>query len=147
VSAQLDPEHKRFLDNRFAVWQKEQPKSSELRQILLNIGGQALVAPPNNYEADLEPLISLGRVINGQLEVVCMDDNACHLNVANLWEKAGRADFGIGTGYGLNAGLWRQHTWAMDSDKLIETTVKREAYFGVVYFGKDAEAFCDRLAP
>jgi len=34
----------------------------------------------------------------------------------------------------------------MDADTIIETTVRREAYFGVLYFGKDAEAFCDGLS-
>ena len=146
MTTHLDPEHKRFLDDRFAVLQEEQPGSLDLQRILLRVGGQAIVAPPNNYETDLERLISSGIVINGEVEVVSMEDNSCHLNVANLWREAGRANFGIGTGYGLNKDLWRQHTWAMDADTIIETTVRREAYFGVLYFGKDAEAFCDGLS-
>jgi len=146
MSARLDPEHQRFLDDRFEGWRKEQPSAIKLKEILLRIGGQAIVAPSNNYESDLKVLIASGRVIRAIQEIVPMEDNACHVNAANLFRKSSKPNFGIGTGYGLNGGLWRQHTWAMDDNKIVETTTSREIYFGVLYFGKDAEVFCDGLA-
>jgi hypothetical protein len=40
----------------------------------------------------------------------------------------------ITTGYGLTAddGLWRQHSWLWDGKRVVETTVERDIYFGVV---------------
>ncbi len=40
----------------------------------------------------------------------------------------------IATGYALDAdGLWRQHSWVMDKKgRVIETTVRRVAYCGIV---------------
>jgi hypothetical protein len=118
----LDPEQQRFLDRRFAEWLEERPNAVKLKEILLRIAGQAVVAPPNNYEPDLEALTAARAAIHGDPEVICMEDNACHVNAAILWRNAARPDFGIGTGFGLNRGLWRQHTWAMDDARIIETT-------------------------
>lgn len=65
--------------------------------------------------------------------------SSCHSNVARLAE-AGKAR--IATGYALNEGLWRQHSWGISpGGKVIETTEPREAYFGILLEGEAAEDF------
>jgi hypothetical protein len=141
----LSRDQQKFLEGRFALWSREQPEAFDLRNRLLSIAGEAVVTPPNNFESDMLALLSSGRVVSGSPILKEMTGNACHFNVAKLWRDSGQETFGIGTGFGLNRGLWRQHTWAMDQETIIETTEIREIYFGVLYYGKDAEAFCQRL--
>lgn len=63
---------------------------------------------------------------------VSCHQNAARIYLGQVWKKA-NAD-GVGTGYALsNDGLWREHSWAMAGDVLIETTVRRDAYWGIVY--------------
>jgi hypothetical protein len=142
----LGKEQREFLEGRFAEWLREQPDALELRNTLLSIAGEAVVAPPNNYESDMTALLQSGRVISGAPAFKEMSDNSCHQNAAKLWRESGQPTFGIGTGFGLNGGLWRQHTWAMDSETIIETTDTREIYFGILYYGADAQRFCQMIA-
>ena len=141
----LGKEQREFLEGRFAEWLREQPEAMELRNKLLSIAGQAVVAPPNNYESDMAALLQSGRVISGTPTVKEMSENGCHQNAAKLWRESDQQVFGIGTGFGLNGGLWRQHTWAMDAGTIIETTGGREIYFGILYYGKEAERFCQTI--
>jgi len=60
-----------------------------------------------------------------------MTASDCHGNAATLF----RADKGmIPTADALDEdGLWRQHFWVVDSKRrMIETTVRRRAYYGIV---------------
>ena len=60
-----------------------------------------------------------------------MTASDCHGNAATLF-RAGKGM--IATGYALDEdGLWRQHSWVVDSKRrVIETTVRRKAYYGIV---------------
>src|SRR5262249_32204744 len=59
--------------------------------------------------------------------------NRCHHNVAFRYLD-NPFTYEIATGYGLTAadGLWRQHSWLWDGKRVLETTVVRDVYFGVV---------------
>ena len=49
---------------------------------------------------------------------------------------------GIGTGYALSVdGLWRQHSWGVARDLIIESTEARVKYFGRLLRGADADMF------
>lgn len=141
----LEQSQVEFLNARFAAWVSIQPDARDLQEKLLNIAGLAVVAPPNNFESDMQALLQSGRKVNGKVIVKAMPDNRCHQNVVELWRESGKTTFGIGTGFGLNDGLWRQHTWAMDDDVIVETTQRREVYFGVVLFGVHAGLFCQAV--
>jgi hypothetical protein len=58
--------------------------------------------------------------------------------------------YGVMTGYALSPdGMWRQHSWVYDKqrDVIIETTVKRVGYFGVLLNDLEALTFCTRNVP
>lgn len=56
----------------------------------------------------------------------------CHTNTAALY--LGGEITSIMTGYALRtaAGVWVRHTWGMDGDELVETTVPFDRYFGLL---------------
>ena len=97
--------------------------------------------------------IILGRAYyrKGTSKMMVGRANKCHSNSANLWENNRHDhDVRICTGYALSKdGLWRQHTWLVHYYKtatqnrvrVIETTCKRVAYYGVELTEEEAEEF------
>ena len=80
-----------------------------------------------------------------QIGQVC----ACHENCARIW-LADRAKRQLITGFALSAydRMWRQHTWVLrDDGTLIETTAKRDVYFGLVLDDRNAETFARVHSP
>lgn len=55
--------------------------------------------------------------------------NRCHSNTARLWLD-GEVDT-VATGFALNDGMWRPHSWGLDGTTVVETTVPREGYWGI----------------
>jgi hypothetical protein len=48
----------------------------------------------------------------------------------------------IESGFALSReGLWQQHCWGLLRDGVLETTVVREKYFGLIFQGKAADEF------
>ncbi len=86
------------------------------------------------HEPDLFELLLKGVFLTG--ENVLMEPGKpcrCHDNAALLADE--HEHVAIMTGYGLSVdGLWRQHSWCINTlnDQLIETTVARLIYFGIV---------------
>jgi hypothetical protein len=118
-----------------------------LEQKLLALGGTRMIY---RYEPDLALLLRRGELFDEPTEVVPGDPGQCHLNVARLWHEQ-RETLAIVTGYALSAnGIWRQHSWlrrknpASEETRLIETTMKRVKYFGVLLTEAEAEAFYNR---
>jgi len=71
-----------------------------------------------------------------------MKSSSCHQNVAFLWTKRKFGIVGIATGYALtDDGLWRQHSWGILRDGVLETTEARLKYFGIVLQGERADFF------
>jgi hypothetical protein len=67
----------------------------------------------------------------------------CHANAAFWEQNRGQFPVAIVSGYALSEeGLWRQHSWLIAKPyrrwTVIETTVRRVLYYGVVL--TDAEA-------
>ena len=137
---------------------KEQPEFGILRAKLLE-HGKTEVVPPGGWnnnlqqyvvigDPDLAALIDHGYLMAGP--VVCrsrgMESNRCHENIARLWLQKRKRDAltGIATGYCLDGDLWRQHSWGMRKDSLLETLGEREKYFGIRMIGIDADVFAFR---
>jgi|SRR5665213_1339855 len=118
-----------------------QPEIGALRTLLLGIGGVEFVAS-SQIDPDIGALISSGFAMEDLVECEPMERSACHANVARLW-VADKSDLlGIGTGYALSDdGLWRQHSWGMRRNGILETTKPRVRYFGIALQGRDADAF------
>jgi hypothetical protein len=85
-----------------------------------------------------------------------MEPNRCHDNVSELWKGRGPRSrlFAIVTGYALtdddsdpDDGIWRPHSWALSRTAgrilIIETTLERSQYFGLILDGQNADIFAN----
>jgi hypothetical protein len=110
---------------------------------LLAIGGTTVVPWPDPH---IELIIQRGQVSAGTPpKSVRGRPSRCHHNVALHYLADPRA-CQIATGYGLTAadGCWRQHSWLWDGMQVVETTTKRDIYFGVVLDRVEAAGFVFR---
>ncbi len=111
-----------------------------LRKKLLNIGGDEVV-PMEEIHLDL--LLERGHIIehSSRRTVEGGIDSRCHQNSAFLYQENEEITH-IGTGWCLSPdSLWRQHSWGMVDNEIIETTVKRDIYYGVLLKGQEAEDY------
>jgi hypothetical protein len=141
----MDEERSLFLNERLSRLAEEQPRILLLRDKLLQIGGTHLVSP-GGREPDLEELLTHGCMIEGTIRFEEMTENSCHWNVAALWLQKKRDLVAIGAGYALSDdGLWRQHSWGIQHNAILETTEPRTCYFGLRMEGIDASSFANRF--
>ena len=137
----MDTERKAFLNRRFREAVRGQPELKRLKSILLRMGGIFLVAPPR-ADGDIPTLLESGFLTSGPITLKIMKSSSCHENVASLWKSRKAGIIAVATGYALSEdGLWRQHSWGIRRDGIIETTEPREKYFGLVLQGEKADHF------
>ena len=137
----MTPEQKAFLNRRFREAVSKQPELRQLKTLLIRLGGDFLVAPPKP-DQDVPMLLQQGFLTSGPILQKIMKSSSCHRNVAAVWKKKRFGIVGIATGYGLSDdGLWRQHSWGILRDGVLETTQTRLKYFGIVLQGKGADFF------
>jgi hypothetical protein len=137
----MDPERKIFLNRRFRDAASKQPELKRFRALLLRLGGDFLVAPPRP-DQDIPMLLEQGFLTSGPIKLKVMKSSSCHQNVASIWTQKKFGIVGVATGYALSDdGLWRQHSWGILRDGLLETTEARLKYFGVVFQGEKADFF------
>jgi len=121
-----------------------------LHKLLLSIGGNETCFP--SMEEDMQSILTRGRFYPGKSRMMVGRPSQCHANSCELWQN-NRKQFqvNIATGYALSSdGLWRQHSWLIhryqtrtqSRMRLIETTVKRLAYFGYELTEEEAFDFC-----
>jgi len=115
-----------------------------LEQKLLAHGGIRLAY---RYEPDLQLLLKRGESFEERADLVPGESRQCHFNAARLW-SAHKETLALVTGYALSEdGLWRQHSWLLRQKpnpgeaRLIETTIRRVTYFGVILTETEAERF------
>jgi hypothetical protein len=139
----MTEKQERLLSRRIREAVEQQPEIGILRKLLLGLGGLQLVAPPQPDLA-VTLLISAGFVMAGSVQSEIMEDSNCHVNVARVWTQRQRGVVGIGIGYALSDdGLWRQHSWGLRREGILETTVPRTKYFGLLLQGWDADSFAE----
>lgn len=118
----------------------------DLRQKLLDFAGEAVCLPV--YEEDLDNILNYGQFwVGNNVKLMRGEPSQCHANSANLWEQNKDATR-ICTGYALSPdGMWRQHSWLVwhkaRSNQIVETTVKRVAYYGFVMPYDMCQQFAD----
>ena len=104
---------------------------TNLRNRLLRLGGWAVIL--HFEEPDLDDILERGVLVRGKTARMRKGrPRDCHCNAARN-ARAGSDGIAIMTGYALSEdGAWRQHSWNLDrtSNRIIETTVKRVAYYG-----------------
>lgn len=72
-----------------------------------------------------------GQLYNLQVKRKRMEARNCHEN-STLLHLDKPEYYKLITGFCLNNGMWRRHSWLVDSsNRIIETTMNRELYFGV----------------
>ena len=120
---------------------KQQPEIISLRRRLLSLGGVELVAPPTT-DPGLSLIIEHGRIKRGPIKCIPMSSSEGQKNIATYWMTDRVGVVGIGIGYALSDdGLWRQHFWGVRRRGILETTTKREQYFGVTICAAEAAVF------
>jgi hypothetical protein len=139
----MTEQRERLLNRRFHEAVGVQPEIESLRALLLELGGIQLVAPPR-LDPTVPLLIVAGFVMSGSVQCITMGESKCHQNAARVWSGKHRSLIGIGTGYALSEdGLWRQHSWGLLREGILETTVPRAKYFGILLQGGDADLFAE----
>jgi hypothetical protein len=137
----LLPEQRRFLDKRLLDHARKQPEIMDVKDILLSIAGEHVVAPPRITE-DTFRIAESGFLMEYPVTTNLMEPHMCHLNSARLI-ASGEAT-GLCTGYALFKGLWREHSWAVKrqedgTNHILETTGSatsfNDKYFGIFYWG------------
>lgn len=114
------------------------------KKLLSFCGDAACIIEP---EEDYENIMKYGQFWLGKSALLMKGVRSrCHNNACRLWIN-NKHNTRICTGYALSKdGIWRQHSWLImlnrASNKIIETTVKRVAYFGFVMDEETAEEFC-----
>lgn len=116
------------------------PKEKELWKRLLFIGGDVVAV---TEEIDIDEMLSRAVLFRGPVKMKKGKPSRCHGNSANLWRD------GVGeicTGWSLTwdddgVGCWRQHTWVVAKDFIIETTSNRAAYYGFILTTDEAKRF------
>ena len=144
---------------------KDADKLLKLRDKLVELGGEECCMPFG--DEDIDRILDRGELlipepINNQQKKYMVDyleyigeASQCHANSAELYwnnrnNKELTMDVRICTGYALtDDGMWRQHSWIIlidrfnnEIDTVIETTLKRVAYYGVVLTIEECEEFC-----
>jgi hypothetical protein len=107
-------------------------KFRRLSKLMRAAAGGEEVVPHLEPDGFIDHLLKNGKLLQPAAVVMKrMKASDCHGNAATLF-RAGKGV--IATGYALDAdGLWRQHSWVLDKkDRVIETTVRRVAYYGIV---------------
>ena len=137
----MTPEQKKFLQGRLNKAATDQPEIKKLKVLLLRFGGEFLVAP-SKFDRDLPKLLDCGFLMIGQVTVKSVKSSLCHQNVAAVWKARRPNMVAIATGYGLSEdGLWRQHSWGVLREGILETTEPRMKYFGILLQRTDADHF------
>jgi len=137
----MDTDQREFLTARLREAIEKQPELYHLKHLLLEFGGEFLVAP-RKPDADIPSLLERGFLMYGPIKMQIIKSSSCHQNVSAVWTDRPRRIVGIATGYALSDdGLWRQHSWGLLRDAILETTETRLKYFGILLQGKAADHF------
>jgi hypothetical protein len=114
------------------------PELKPLQDKLLSLGGDWVALEP---ECDFEDLMQKGQLFKGKVILKPMAPCNCHSNCAQLWDKHPKT-YKIATGWALSDdGIWRQHTWLLKGKTIIETTLSRVMYYGIVFGDKESNLF------
>lgn len=111
------------------IYQKDM---TDLAFKLLSYSGHKVVLPDMEY--DLENLLKYGKILKGEDYILIKGQICqCHRNSIKYWYE-NKTICKFMTGYAMGKdGVWRQHSWCIQKNKIIETTKARLCYFGITY--------------
>lgn len=120
----------------------EDPRVTELKRMLLMVGGDGFQVPgwiDAELDKELDRLLSSGELMDGSGAIMMPGIvSGCHENSARLAKEQGMTCW---TGLALSLdGCWRVHSWAVNKDgAVVETTVERVLYFGIPLSGAEVD--------
>jgi hypothetical protein len=125
----ITPDRLKFLAERNTT-ALENPAAVKLRSKLLRHAGEEVLLRVMPEEIDR--LLTRGEFHSGKgASLRRMQANRCHFNAAKLFLTGQVAE--VVSGFALSEGLWRSHTWVLNSGgQIIETTEPMKVYFGTV---------------
>jgi hypothetical protein len=145
IEAAVTGETRIFLTRRFREFSKTQPELRELRRILLKIGGAEIV-PTAGGDPMINFLIDFGIVYAGPVLLKQCGHRRPDRTLGRIWNHRRYGIVGIGAGYALDeAGLWREHSFGVRREGVIETVASRQKYFGLLLISEAADAFAKTL--
>ncbi len=107
----------------------------------MGIGGEE-TAPPLARDPMVTFLIDCGIVFNGPVVLKTARNGEPLVNLARAWRKRVPGLVGIGVGYALEQnGLWREHTFGILREGVLEPDVEKQKYFGLMLIGEAADGF------
>lgn len=115
-------------------------KVKTLQKKLLSVSG--IIAKVQKDDPDIDNLLTDGILLDKPNDILLSGEMCqCHKNSAYLWMN-NKSKYKIMTGYALSeSGIWHQHSWLMNKDKIVETTVNRSKYFGYILSPLESEIF------
>ena len=131
-----------FLRENLEGTLRQSPGLIPLWERLSERDGVAAVLPV--VEDDAKELLAHGVFASGSdVKMVSGRVGQCHSNAAALYVARPECTRLV-TGYALSDdGIWRQHSWAERHGRILETTLERTCYFGVVLEGDRLDDFVD----
>jgi hypothetical protein len=112
---------------------------------LLKIGGSELVPSPGS-DPMISVLVDFGIVYAGP--VLLRQGRPCpgERTLGRIWNRRLYGIVGIGVGYALDdEDLWREHSFGVLREGIIETTTPRRKYFGLLLVSEAADAYSETL--
>ena len=139
----MTPDQQRFFASRAIAASRIQPELRALRRILLKLGGaEVIVQSPRSHDPLLGFLADFGIVFSGQMLLKQSHSAAADVCIARAWRHKKYGITAIGVGYGLtDDDFWREHTFGILREGILETTQPRRKYFGVLLIGEAADGF------
>ncbi|PYY15121.1 MAG: hypothetical protein DMG60_18505 [Acidobacteria bacterium] len=132
----LDEERREFLRTRTERALSESPYLKRLHDLLVEIGGEAVVLwNGSNRERLVNDLIGLGKAESAhRVRMQPGEPGNCHENSRRLASERPQ-QYLLCTGYALSKdSVWRPHSWVWDveTSSIVETTEERIVYFGLI---------------
>jgi hypothetical protein len=122
---------------------KKQPELRELRRVLLKIGGEELV-PPDASDPMTSFLIDFGIVFSGPVLLKVCGHRRPAPTLGHVWSRRLYGIVGVGVGYAMSDdGLWREHTFGILREGVLEIVSPRQKYFGLLLIGEAADGFAE----
>jgi hypothetical protein len=110
-----------------------------LENILLPLGGESISFP--KLEEDLDKILTRGLIWTPKNRIFMKGEiSQCHRNTCRLW-YANKDQVQIATGYALYDEKWIQHSWGIQKNRVVETTLPWEKYYGYVMTDEEANDF------
>lgn len=101
--------------------------------------------PPASDDPLTSFLVDFGIVFSGPLVLKTCTRLTPSTALSRIWRRRMHGIIGLAVGYALaEDGLWREHTFGVLREGVLETVCRKEKYFGLLLIGEAADGFAGR---